>query len=133
MTTLVEFLTARLDEDAAVATTATSGPWHVTQPYFDAGSVENSDVNIANESGHGDIELADAEHIARHDPARVLADVTAKQRIVELHSGGHECSVYDRGEVDNCRWCLDGDECSTLQLLATPYADHPDFDPAWRC
>ena len=68
------------------------------------------------------------------NPARVLAECEAKRRIVELHSWGegHECSVYDRtGEVDNCRYVIGG-ECSTMQLLALPYADHPEFRPEWR-
>lgn len=29
---------------------------------------------------------------------------------------------------DNGEWAFD----ATLRLLALPYADHPDFDPAWR-
>ena len=68
------------------------------------------------------------------NPARVLAECEAKRRIVELHSWGegHECSVFDgSGEVDNCRYVI-GDECSTMQLLASVYADHPDFRSEWR-
>lgn len=65
------------------------------------------------------------------DPARVLAECEAKRRIVALHDGAHECSVYVRGEVDNCAWVERGDSCSTLRLLALPYADHPDYDPSW--
>lgn len=72
-------------------------------------------------------------HIARHDPARVLAECAAKRAIVALHRGGHECSTYDKsGEVDNCTWVPDGDNCSTLRLLAQPHADHPDYDGARR-
>jgi hypothetical protein len=54
-----------------------------------------------------------AEHIARWDPARVLAEVEAKRAILR-----HE-DVHGEGDY-------------VLQALAQPYAGHPDFDPAWR-
>lgn len=64
---------------------------------------------------------------------RDLIEVQALRRIVDLHEGGHECSVYDHnGDVDNCRWCVDSSDCSTLRLLASIHSDHPDYDPAWR-
>lgn len=63
---------------------------------------------------------------------RRLAECEAKRGIVELHDGTHECSVYDHtGAVDNCAWVVDGD-CSTLALLAEPYADHPDYQQEWK-
>ena len=80
----------------------------------------------------GALGLGPARHIARHDPARVLAECGAKRRIVDLHGRPHECSIYEGDEIDNCHWCLDGDECSTLRLLAMIYASHPDFREEWR-
>jgi hypothetical protein len=53
------------------------------------------------------------EHIARHDPARVLADVEAKRRIVEWDAE----QPVDRG---------------VLNILASVYADHPDYREEWR-
>jgi hypothetical protein len=64
------------------------------------------------------------EHIARHDPARVLAEVAAKRQIVELHflrSSGRLCNE------DDDLW-----PCETLRLLARPYVDHPDYRHEWR-
>lgn len=62
-----------------------------------------------------------------------VADLDAKLRIVELHTGGHECSVYDHnGEIDNCRYVHDFELCSTLRLLAVPYADRGGFQLRWR-
>jgi hypothetical protein len=67
------------------------------------------------------------------DPARVLAECEAKRRIVELHDRGHECSQYDHhGEVDSCTYAHDFDDCSTLRLLALPYASHPDYQTEWK-
>lgn len=59
-------------------------------------------------------------------PSRVLAECEAKRAIVELHApepGQHP---------DFCGHDLRQLPCSTLRILALPYADHPDFDPAWR-
>ena len=64
---------------------------------------------------------------------RVLAECEAKRRIVTLHGDAHECSTFDHhGEVDNCTWCLDAEDCSTMLLLASVYADHPDHREEWR-
>lgn len=73
------------------------------------------------------------EHIERWDLAAVIADLDARLRIVDLHTGGHECSGYDhQGEIDHCRYYHDFEYCSTLRLLAAPYADRPGYRPTWR-
>lgn len=56
-----------------------------------------------------------ADHIARHDPARVLAECEAKRRIVEWASDGE-------GEF---HWS------TVLAPLAAVYADHPDYREEW--
>jgi hypothetical protein len=53
--------------------------------------------------------------------SRVLAECEAKRRIVEWHRMGN-----DDGYV--CRNIL----CPHLAALASVYAEHPDFDPAWQ-
>ena len=82
-----------------------------------------------------------AAHIARHDPARVLAEADAKRRILDEHPPalGWDGRTPD-GSV--CRTCaqdatdgaLQGEPypCVTLRLLAMPYADHPDYQDEWR-
>lgn len=72
--------------------------------------------------------LEDAEHIARHDPVRVLAEVEVKRRIVDEH-GPNEYGL--------CDVCVLNDDarrapCPTLRLLTLPYADHPDYRGEWR-
>lgn len=52
------------------------------------------------------------KHVARHDPARVLAECRAKRRLVE------ELGAFRRG--------------AALRLLAMPYADHPDYRQEWK-
>lgn len=78
--------------------------------------------------GNGlDLQSGAAAHIARHDPAHVLAWCAVLRAIVELHRGSHECPSAE----DNCGWVVGGD-CETLRLLAAVWADHPAFNPAWR-
>lgn len=56
-----------------------------------------------------------------------FADCEAKRRIVEEHS-----PIDDQPNG----WCTvcdgDGWPCATMAALASVYADHSDFDPAWR-
>lgn len=110
---LGEWLLARLDEDEQVARAARPGPWDGR-----AGIVQAEDgQDVATSVGHDQSDpldvgermaRGDAHHIARHDPARVLADVAAKRRIVERED-------------------LHGEDDGTLRLLALPYADHPTY------
>jgi hypothetical protein len=116
--TLVDFLRARLDEDEAVARAATSGPWSAVEGSSGAWWVELPNLGDVALDLHGE----NARHIARHDPARVLADVKAKRAIVGLGI----CLACDvEGQP-----CDHADE--TLRHLASVYADHPDYDATWE-
>jgi hypothetical protein len=65
-----------------------------------------------------EIRAAVAGHLARWDPARVLAECEAKRRIVKF-------AEYWLGATE-------GMEAEfVLGSLALPYADHPDYDEAW--
>lgn len=102
--TLIEFLRARLDEDEAAAREAdTGGRWR---------------------PGNADGPLwvnANMRHMARHDPARVLAEVEAKRFLLEWGIAG-----IDRGGLSPVMGH------NILAGLALPYADHPDYDPSWK-
>lgn len=107
---LADFLTQRLDEDEAVARAV---EW-----------AEDDWPIVVNEwvwPHH----FSAAAHIARHDPARVLADVAAKRKIVEMHHPIDPCDAHDGATQKTVN-------CDTLRALASMYADHPEFDPAWR-
>lgn len=80
-----------------------------------------------------DVSEADAGHIVRHDPARVLTEVAAKRRIIELHS---TWLLFDEDGVEQpdehtCSHCLEDHPCMTLQLLALPYAGHESYCAEW--
>lgn len=65
------------------------------------------------------------EHIARWDPARVLAEVAAKRRIIE-HVVRGRAYYWD---TDNT---LFPPGLAILGALALPYADRPGYRDEWR-
>ncbi len=86
-----------------------------------------------------------ASHVAQHDPARVLAECEAKRRLVtevhfdrlaESHADDDEYDVPWIPECASCSCFSDCvvylENCTTLQLLALPYADHDDYREEWR-
>jgi hypothetical protein len=127
---LPEFLLARLAEveaDARDAAAARGPEWHVEdQPDRPWGHGPGDPVILA--SGKPIVKVTDYGtgvewHIARHDPARVLAWCAALRAVVAEHGGAHRCPnhlMHDEGP------------CRTLRALAQIWADHPGFDPAWR-
>jgi hypothetical protein len=128
---LVEFLLARLaeDEQAALAAAAphkAAREWWV-DPWYD-GTGDRADIRTRLgiiTSGTGGFEAVPAEHVARHDPARVLAEVEAKRRIVDAFVR------HDEESSDPCESCWAQGLGEALRLLALPYADHPECHPSW--
>jgi len=55
----------------------------------------------------------------RADTNRLEAEIQAKRRLLEW-------ALIPRDDLN------DGPEIEVIQILASVYADHPDFDPAWR-
>lgn len=146
---ITEFLLGRIAEDEAVARDATGNRWAVEhhEGWYDsrrnvehAWSVNSDEPLLQNgrelaytrhpvavdydrdynmPQGGCALEV-DAGHIARHDPARVLAECEAKRRIVERHSSCDDVSFGDASI------------CPEIVTLAAIYADHPDYQEAWR-
>lgn len=121
---LDEFLLARIAEDKRIA------------------------VDAAQASGREDWQVDDlraalpqhlvAEHAARFDPARILAECSAKRATVlacralgpDLHFLGsrpHGMPDFPIAPHDQHQLAA-----LTLALLAKPYADHHDYRPEWR-
>ena len=69
-------------------------------------------------------------HIALHDPARVLAEVDAKRRIIDAYELATRAAVDDPLN-DEAVFYAKGLERSVL-LLALPHAGHPDYREEWR-
>lgn len=77
--------------------------------------------------------LADVvEHVATWNPDRVLAECDAKRRIIFEH---RELIAGKLGQkpVSICHACKERRyPCTTLRLLALPYADRPGYREEWR-
>lgn len=155
--TLTEFLLARIAEDESFASAAigdepgadkTPGDWWAKDEHsmVYAGDwvpvVETAERSIPNGDGDGVITwrvTAPLDHIARHDPTRVLAECEAKRRILEMHTpdstwdGGEECAQCSFHEAyEGFNDVSEPFPCTTLRVLAAVCADHPDYDEAWR-
>ena len=157
--TLTEFLLARIAEDEVVARAAFSegrlngrpreddGRWHAGNHDSDAERVDGIGITIYDEGGHN---AEQAQHIARHDPARVLADCEAKRRIVERLRTHQRESYFEAAALGTLviqpdggvkpaplpeRTTLAGERIGlefAVRALALPYADHPEFRSEWR-
>jgi len=108
---LIAFIRARLAEDEQIALGASPGPWHPDEEHDEVLAVD--DVTVAEGFALSGRQLrATVEHIARHDPARVLREIEGKRRLlnglVPLMAGP-----------------------ALLRPLALVYADHPDYRPEW--
>lgn len=149
---ITNFLLARIAEDEAVARAAAeselmhnAAPWPAVKASgtwtADRGMIY-SEPTEDNEWGHMlyDNEGASAlsmpneaaDHIARHDPARVLAECAAKRAIVELANDANQSDAeldYKAGYTVPAR-LLTGD--AILRTLAAVYAEHQDYRAEWR-
>ncbi|OIK06650.1 DUF6221 family protein [Streptomyces monashensis] len=132
-TALERFLRDRLEEEERVARDAIAGApgavWGVVADEIeqvltsrDGGSTHTPMVQFGAEDP---VKLL--THVARHDPARVLRELHAKRGLLAEHR------VRDDGR---CRTCREGEHprppCTTLRLLALPFAGHPGYDDLWR-
>ncbi|KAB2976017.1 hypothetical protein F8R89_30895 [Streptomyces sp. SS1-1] len=139
MDELVRWLGEQLDVDAARSTAAAEelgADW-----YYDDGFVlaRREDDMVA--TGSQDfLERERGEHVATHDPARVLREIDAKRQILEIHhviGGWEDEDGQDIGlGCNECGYSAEysdrGGWCDTVRLLALPYADRPGFREKWR-
>ncbi|MFP8960017.1 DUF6221 family protein [Streptomyces nanhaiensis] len=132
---LIAFYSAQLDKDEAAARAACwdeqSDVWTARPPqaryeqytvvdYLDDGVVVAAPEN-ADADGVG-------QHIARHDPARVLREVEAGRRLIRAHEkwceGRCEAKYPNVGPDAAYYW--------EIKNRAAVYADHPDYREKWR-
>jgi serine/threonine protein phosphatase PrpC len=128
MSDLVAFLNARLGEDEAAANAVqdNSAPWPGQwEPRERHALQTHNGWVLAVADGHGgDFRSGVVEHIARHDPARVLRDVEARRRIIARYEATQPPG-YAEQEAQG--WLL----LDVIRDLTAAYSDHPDYDPAW--
>lgn len=145
---LVAFVRARLDEDQAAAEAVFGvntmaalkrgkpAPRWVPSPEGDAG--------IWDTNGTPRVKFVwarERDHILRHDPVRVLAEVEAKRKLIErggpfCTSGcdepGNEPMDPDTNWTTPLAHHLDCAAYEAAKLMALPHVDHPDYLEAWR-
>lgn len=147
---LIAFLRAQLDEDERVARAADSGRWlpedkGITFEYraddFHGGEAQARLVADTR---------ANQWHIANWDPPRVLAEVEAKRRVLELHVGEHDCPEMQTGTYSadwpkDAPWGKAGEHwahastehfesdqpCPTVRQIAQPYAGREGWREEW--
>jgi hypothetical protein len=116
---LLAFLRAQLDEDERVAREADSGRWipedkgitfEYHADYFHGGEAQARLVADTR---------ANQWHIANWDPARVLAEVEAKRRVLDMVTLGNYYGGFGEAYVQ------------VVHELAQPYAGRPGWREEW--
>ncbi|SFP24706.1 DUF6221 family protein [Actinomadura madurae] len=133
---LVEFLRARLDRDEQTARACSGAPWLATP----SGTV-STDPGTG-DAGTGDADTGEpayvataengayAEHIARHDPFRTLAEVAARRQILDEYE--KQSWILGQGHRTPELEAAQSVREKVLRLLALPYATHPAYQEEWR-
>lgn len=102
---LVEFLSARLDEDARVATEVRPHEYLTTR--------DDASLGTADVGGYDTVAITSG---------RVLAEVDAKRRIVDL-------ITFPSGGI---REPSGPEQAAVVRIMAEVYVDHPDYREEWR-
>lgn len=108
MDELIAFVRAQLDEDERVARAAQEWTW---RPELAA-------------------EFGSPEHIARWDPARVLAEVEAKRRILDEYKRALDRRRQHPDDLASIGALLA--LLSAVKIAAQPYARRPGWHEEWR-
>jgi DNA helicase HerA-like ATPase len=129
--TIEEFILARVAEDEHYARLAdeVEDDWQdVVQPITNALTQARPQEVWSKRYGHA------FQHIARHDPARVLAECEAKRRI--LDRAANDIAAADAKAPDQITRSFDAgaahEAYNVLLDLVRVWADHPDFREEWR-
>ncbi|XRQ12096.1 DUF6221 family protein [Actinomadura welshii] len=126
---LVEFLRARLARDEQIARDCSGTPWK-TAP---SGTVQTDPQNPG-EGESGYVATAEngayAEHIARHDPSRALAQVAAVRQIIDDYE--KQAWILGQGHRTPELEAAQAVRENVLRRLALPYASHPAYRDEWR-
>lgn len=136
---IAAFLAARLDEEEAAAKGALAGPWHIDRhPMQGLRIMDGPGLVVTWTPGFYERGDADAEHIARHDPPRVLRDVAADRALLDLYERAKRYrdqvfaqpgprSVSDEMRAVTQMLALE----QVLRLRAAVWSDHPDYRSEW--
>lgn len=82
------------------------------------------------EDGFDGLNPSDLRHIARHDPARVLAECNAKRRIIELWLSMRDLAS-EQPDSQSLKGAVAAYE-SAVKTLASVFEGRPGYQEAWR-
>lgn len=126
MDELVKWLTAQLDADEPAARHAYGSNWDTD--HGDEAGIEwviTEDMHLC----EGD--AASMQHIARHDPAAVLADIASKRGIIASCTAVL-AELNDERRSDRDYYGAGDLADKTLRLLALRYAGRDGYREEWR-
>jgi hypothetical protein len=126
---LVDFLRARLDEDEALAREAPPGPWHIGNAVDPTQPCNVHTFPGARMVADG-LNWLVAEHIARHDPARVLREIASDRALLAEYAAVAEMDTDD-AEPEFAYGRAVGLGIA-VRHRALKYANHPDYKRGWR-
>ncbi|MCK2144874.1 DUF6221 family protein [Streptomyces sp. WAC00276] len=129
---LITFLRARLDEDEAVARAVEDRSAPLTGQWEADGETALRTANdhvLAHLPEGRPFKPGVLPHIARHDPARTLAEVEAKRKAIHIYEqAAHSLGASVPGTPPHDLMTGAANTArAILQALATAYADHPDY------
>lgn len=133
---LPTWLREQIAEDRRVAEVAArkegGADWYYDADIAESVRVENGSANPAIVNGpYGYLGEA-GEHIARWDPARVLAECDAKERIVESFTSAAEWSKHPDCPQPDAYARVAGGVLDILRMLALPYSARPGYQEEWK-
>ena len=121
---IVDFLNARLTEDENAARLAFA---EHNQAEAEWTEIRSGAIQLGpNEDELITFDLGVSRHIVRHDPARVLREVTAKRALLTEHTPNRDiCDAHDP-------ITLETEPCNVILALAAIYSDHESYLDEWR-
>lgn len=126
MTTITEFLNARLNEDEQAARYAFAAHNDAQPDWYE---IRSGAVNLGD---HEDelltFDAGISRHIVRHDPARVLREVAAKRAVLSAHANLADNPHRHTNPRVHAQWVT---MIQVVQHMAAVYADHPDYQQEW--
>jgi hypothetical protein len=131
VTDLASWLLEQIADDEHLARASGGKVW-TRDPHETGQRIEGDDIHIYPEGGHDEDQ---AEHIARWDPKRVLAECAAKRRIIEQLTTEWADAVglaTPAFPAMSGRVTLSPAAALILRDLALPYADRPGYLEEWK-
>jgi hypothetical protein len=141
MDELVAWLGVQLDEDERTARAATwhddAGTWTAHQSEYDSPRRSERRWFIIDSMDDGVITDVDPEasqpdgvarHVAEHDPARVLREISAKRQALAHYA--RVCQLTKDG--DEAYLLAEGVAAKQIQIMATAYDHRPGYREEWR-